>query len=42
VIDIGEVGKTCPRCGRLFVGNKCPFCGYEVLPEVVKRVKKDV
>jgi len=43
VIIITEVGKTCPNCGKFFVGNKCPDCGWELLsiiPKPIKRGKK--
>lgn len=31
---MGEIGKTCPKCGTFFMGNKCPNCGWEVLSKV--------
>jgi len=40
VIIIGEVGKTCPKCGKFFLGNKCPYCEWEVLPATPKSIKK--
>ncbi|MDI6825657.1 MAG: hypothetical protein QMD36_00460 [Candidatus Aenigmarchaeota archaeon] len=40
VIAIGEVGKTCPRCGKFFLGNECPNCGWKVLEEISKPVTR--
>ena len=38
---IGEIGKACPRCGRFFTGNKCPYCGYEIIPVIPKPLMKE-
>jgi rRNA maturation protein Nop10 len=38
---MGEVGKTCQRCGMFFMGNKCPKCGWEVLPSTPKPLSKE-
>jgi rRNA maturation protein Nop10 len=40
VIAIGEIGKTCPKCGKFFIGNECPNCGWKVLEETPKPMKK--
>lgn len=40
VIVIGEVGKTCQECGTFFMGNKCPKCGFEILPRTPKPVMR--
>ncbi len=37
---MGEIGKTCPKCGAFFMGNKCPKCGWEVLPRKKKRIER--
>jgi len=37
---IGEIGKTCPKCGKFFIGNKCPYCGFELLPTIPKSLAK--
>jgi len=37
---MGEIPKVCPRCGTVFLGNKCPKCGWEVLPTTPKFPKK--
>jgi RNA polymerase subunit RPABC4/transcription elongation factor Spt4 len=37
---MGEIGITCKRCGRLFTGNKCPYCGWEVLSEKPKGIER--
>jgi len=39
VIVIGEIGKTCPRCGTFFTGNKCPKCGWEILTVTPKHIE---
>jgi len=39
--NIGQIGKTCPRCGKMFTGNKCPYCGYEILPTTPSLIKKE-
>jgi len=36
---MSDIGITCRICGRLFVGNKCPHCGWEVLNEKIKKMK---
>jgi rRNA maturation endonuclease Nob1 len=41
VIKIGEIGKTCPRCGKIFLGNRCPNCGWEILEELPKSINKE-
>jgi len=39
---IGEIGKSCSRCGRFFTGNKCPYCGHELLPIIPKSLSKKI
>jgi anaerobic ribonucleoside-triphosphate reductase len=41
VITIGDIGKACPRCGKFFLGNRCPNCGWEVLEETAKTINKE-
>jgi len=41
VMIIGEIGKTCPKCGKFFIGNDCPSCGWKVLEETSKSINKE-
>jgi len=41
VVNIGEIGKTCPKCGKFFIGNECPNCGWRVLEEMQKPINKE-
>jgi len=34
---MGEIPNVCPKCGTIFIGNKCK-CGWEVLPVMPKPV----
>jgi hypothetical protein len=40
VRKFGEIGKTCPKCGRFFLGNECPDCGWKVLEEIPRPMKE--
>jgi hypothetical protein len=37
---LAEVGKTCPKCGTFFTENRCPKCGWEILPRAPRPIAK--
>ena len=37
---MGQIPTVCPKCGTIFIGNKCPKCGYEILPTTPQTPKK--
>jgi len=37
---MGKIGIACKKCGRLFTGNKCPLCGWEISAENFKQIKR--